>query len=278
MRLTKNSIISALTTVSIFSVGACAPSTIQSVTAASSTSGNTAYSVTGYTKLNETKKDDANRYALEFGKSMCPQAVDVKRVDTLPAKNGFGPFLYWQAIVECPSASPSSRINLSAYNKCIGWLEKSYKSFRKLEDIDEYEFDGKYVYKGNVEVTPYTAPTIEIGYECIYVAELNKLTGLVELTPIPPLTVPHKSLADSKPQQVRFGFSACPTIEPWKVFVDEMARKNYKAELPASCIWMKEGDLFYEIGKTITPYKQADFLTIKLPSGRTMWIEASNIK
>lgn len=278
MSLTRNRIIPAFATLSILSIGACAPLTIQTVTAASSTSGNTAYSVTGYTKLNETDKSDAQRYALEFGNSICPQNVDVKRVDTLPAQNGFGSFLYWQAIVECAPDAPSASINKPAYDKCIGWLKGHYKSFRKIEDIDEYELDGKYVYKGNVEVTPYTAPTTVIGYECIYVSKLNKLSGLVELAPFPPLTASHKPLTDSKPQRVRFGFSACPTIEPWKVLTDEIALKNYKAGLPASCIRLKEGELFYGAGKNMTSYKDAEFLTIKLPSGQTMWIEASNVE
>lgn len=83
---------------------ACSPSTIQDYTAAYHPEGKTAYSVDGYTKLNEVTEEDAMRHAQQFANDACKQSElsgTIQRLDTTPNGNKLGPFLYWQAIVVC---------------------------------------------------------------------------------------------------------------------------------------------------------------------------------
>ena len=79
------------------------PANYQHYTAAPSESGNTAYSVDGYTSPGELKKSDAMKYAENFAKGMCVDGGTVKRLDTLPSRSGWSDILYWQAVVECNS-------------------------------------------------------------------------------------------------------------------------------------------------------------------------------
>ncbi len=83
---------------------ACSPTTIQDYSAAYHPDGKTAYSVDGYTKLNEVTEDDARRHAQKFADDACGQTNlngTIDRLDTTPNGNKLGSFLYWQAIIVC---------------------------------------------------------------------------------------------------------------------------------------------------------------------------------
>lgn len=85
-------------------VVSCSPSVIQDYSAAYSPDGKMAYSVDGYTKLNEVTEEDARRHAQKFADDVCKQTNlkgIIQRVDTTPNGNKLGPFLYWQAIIVC---------------------------------------------------------------------------------------------------------------------------------------------------------------------------------
>lgn len=90
--------------VSLLILTACAPQTIQDYSAAYHPEGKPAYSVDGYTKLNEVIEDDARQHAQKFADDVCGQTNlngTIQRIDTTPNGNKLGPFLYWQAIIVC---------------------------------------------------------------------------------------------------------------------------------------------------------------------------------
>lgn len=82
----------------------CSPTVVQDYSAAYSPDGKMAFSVDGYTKLNEVTEEDARTHAQKFADDICNQKSltgTLQRVDTTPNGNKLGPFLYWQAIVIC---------------------------------------------------------------------------------------------------------------------------------------------------------------------------------
>lgn len=89
---------------SLMFVTSCSPAVIQDYSAAYSPDGKMAFSVDGYTKLNEVTEEDARRHAQKFADDICTKNNlngAIQRVDTTPNGNKLGPFLYWQAIIVC---------------------------------------------------------------------------------------------------------------------------------------------------------------------------------
>ena len=88
----------------LLTLASCSPTVVQDYSAAYHPDGKPAYSVDGYTKLNEMTEEDARKHAQKFADDACKQhqlTGTIQRLDTTPNGNGLGSFLYWQAIVAC---------------------------------------------------------------------------------------------------------------------------------------------------------------------------------
>jgi hypothetical protein len=81
-----------------------------------------------------------------------------------------------------------------------------------------------------------------------------------------------------KEYRVEFGYSACPSLEPWKILVDEMRKENWSAELPSSCIWLERGELVYGPPLARESYEGSNFVQIRLRNGSSAWIDASQLE
>jgi len=82
-------------------LAACAPLSLQQWAPVNALSGRAAFSAQGYTGMNETRREDAERYVNTFGSSMCKGQHSITRLDTQDNGNSFGKFLSWTAIVVC---------------------------------------------------------------------------------------------------------------------------------------------------------------------------------
>lgn len=135
-----------------------------------------------------------------------------------------------------------------------------------------------YHLKGNYTVVPYYGPETVIGFECNYFARNNRIVAFSNRQPFTIRAPEAKIVSDTKEYRIEFGCSACPDLEPWKIFADEMNKGNWSAELPSSCVWLERGEVVYGPPLARESYEASDFVQIKLRSGTSVWIEASQLE
>jgi len=82
---------------------------------------------------------------------------------------------------------------------------------------------------------------------------------------------------ESEPQWIveYSGHSACPSLDDWKRFTDEMLGKNWAHDLPGSCVRLPKGTSVREIERQ--EYRDYSFVKVRLSDGRELWLEPANL-
>lgn len=155
-------------------------------------------------------------------------------------------------------------------DRCEQWLSSHYRHHVQREFIDLEQHDGVIVRRANYRVT-YDHGRAVIGFECHYIPAQNRIVGMPDTKPFKP------QQAKAEPQKGQFkaknGFTSCPTIEPWKVLVDQMARNDFSGKWPApQCKWISAGQPFQGVYGRVT-HKGKKFVEIRLLDGSMVWVE-----
>ncbi len=171
--------------------------------------------------------------------------------------------------------------NLQALEACKREFKKNhtYKSVDNWQIIYEHQDKTNYFLRTNIDIVTHNMPnqSSTIGLDCTVPHDLTytHIGTYIELEPFQEEKTPQINHGEHI-MRVKWTGSACPYLNHWKKFSDEMKKGNYMYNKPKSCFVVKRHTLISGPIKTET-YNNKDYVYVRMSNGKKYWMESGAV-
>jgi uncharacterized protein YgiM (DUF1202 family) len=134
-------------------------------------------------------------------------------------------------------------VNFEALQRCKSWLLENtgYQFFAETTRVQEYEQYGEYHLRANLLVLTILHDWAEVGFDCTVYVDQDKTVAFMDLKTFASEQALSSQVENLQERRMRWGSDACPALQSWKEFADQVYAGNYSYQIDKSCNWIEKG-------------------------------------